>query len=490
MVIFRSKQLFINVVKIIIMMNKRITSTPEAPNNLPFDNGDTPEKTENNDERIQNENVSFSVSKKNLKTGLKILIILIILAVATPRIISNVRSTADVVNDGAEKFPTFFPSLSSTGSAIGSFFVDGAKNVSGFVTDNLAAVAELLYSRKIDDPTIDITPGVIEETAKPVKLIIDRIGVNTVVLNPESTDLDVLDENLTYGVVRYPKSGLLGENDNVYIFGHSTGLEIVRNQAYRALNDLEDLKVGDTVKIQSNNKEHLYSVTSVRTERDSQAVVKFNTGKRTLTISTCNTLGAKEDRHIVEADFIISYPLANTSGTTDNTNDDDETPSDNNNGSTNTGGSTTLTPGDRTDQIIPITPGGNIGVSNPYGQADLVPEIIEVGIIDPVTDAFVASSTPSSKSKIAFKFVVKNAGDKTVTGWTFNAVLPTSPVYIYHSNTQRDLRPGERIEYMLGFDKANSGNDLAIIVNVNPTGGTNESDKTNNIVKKLITIIE
>ena len=459
-------------------MNKRIDDS-EVPHNLPHDN----EPSNRN-----NDDVSFKISKKTLKTGIKILVIIIIVVLAMPRIINNVKSTVNVAGDGASKFDTYFPSLSGTGSAIGSFIFGEIKNVSRFVADNLASMAELFYTRRI--PDVDISDSGIEETAKPVKLVIDKIGVNTPVMNPISTEVTALDESLKYGVARYPKSALLGENDNIYIFGHSTSYQVVRNQAYKALNDLEKLEAGDVIKVISENKEYLYKVTSVRTERDSNAVVKFNTGKRTLTISTCNTLGAKEDRHIVEADFVTSYAIAGI--ISDDSNDDDQIVvvdnSNNNSNNSNTGGSTAVNPGQTTTQVIPIQTGSTIRVSDPYGQADLTAEITEVGVIN-ASNEFVASSTPSAGSKIAFKFIISNIGTKTAENWRFNVVLPTDPIYIYSGNTQQALRPGERIEYAMGFDRAKAGTDMAIIVNVNPSGSTNEKTRDNNIAKKLITII-
>src|SRR3989344_7939590 len=457
-------------------LNKRINDNDSgAPDNLPYE-GELRRRDDNYD-------VSFKVPKKGFKTALKVLIVLIILVVAAPRIVNNVKNTTEVAGEGAEKFPTYFPSLSKVGTFFGSVISSSAN----FISENLSAVAELFYSKRIPEGGIvDVT----EEVANPIRIVIDKINVDSAVLNPTSSDLSALDEALKYGVVRYPKSGLLGQEDNIYLFGHSTSYQVVRNQAYKALNNLEKLEVGDTIKVRSENKEHLYKVTSVRTERDSDAVVKFNTGKRTLTVSTCNTLGAKEDRHIVEADFVTSYAIAGI--ISDDSNDDDQIVvvdnSNNNSNNSNTGGSTAVNPGQTTTQVIPIQTGSTIRVSDPYGQADITAEITEVGVIN-ASNEFVASSTPSAGSKIAFKFIISNIGTKTAENWRFNVVLPTDPIYIYSGNTQQALRPGERIEYAMGFDRAKAGTDMAIIVNVNPSGSTNEKTRDNNIAKKLITIL-
>jgi sortase (surface protein transpeptidase) len=42
------------------------------------------------------------------------------------------------------------------------------------------------------------------------------------VVNPSSTDIDVLDQDLTLGAVHYPTSAQLGVNGTVLIFGHSS----------------------------------------------------------------------------------------------------------------------------------------------------------------------------------------------------------------------------------------------------------------------------
>ena len=78
----------------------------------------------------------------------------------------------------------------------------------------------------------------------PTRIIIDKIGVNTAVLNPTSNKNSVLDENLLKGAVRYPGSGTLG-NGNVFLFGHSTGIRIVNNQAFKAFNNLKSLNPND-----------------------------------------------------------------------------------------------------------------------------------------------------------------------------------------------------------------------------------------------------
>lgn len=57
--------------------------------------------------------------------------------------------------------------------------------------------------------------------------------------------------------------------------------------------------------------------------------------------------------------------------------------------------------------------------------------------------------------RYSVQFTISNVGSNVAaSGWTFNTVLPTSPTYTYHSNTQQALKPGDKIVYTLGFTMA------------------------------------
>ena len=143
---------------------------------------------------------------------------------------------------------------------------------------------------------------------EPVRIIIDKVGIDSTVLNPEKTDIKVLDQALLRGAVRYPGSGLLGEG-NVFIFGHSTSLRVVNNQAYKTFNNLKNLTQGDEIRVRSHDREYLYRVVKVSLVSADTAWVDFTSKRKRLTISTCNTFGKKEERYVVEADFIKSYRI-------------------------------------------------------------------------------------------------------------------------------------------------------------------------------------
>lgn len=136
----------------------------------------------------------------------------------------------------------------------------------------------------------------------PVRITIEKIGVNSIVQNPTTTNVYALDELLLKGVVRYPGSGLPGEG-NMFFFGHSTGLKLVNNQAFKAFNNLKNLVKGDTILVYSDNHVYTYKVNNVELANSKDVLVDFSVKKNMLTLSTCNTFGQKEERYVVEADY-------------------------------------------------------------------------------------------------------------------------------------------------------------------------------------------
>jgi LPXTG-site transpeptidase (sortase) family protein len=137
---------------------------------------------------------------------------------------------------------------------------------------------------------------------KPDRVIIDEIGVDTIISQPQSRDVNVLDQYLTKGAVYYPGSGTV-EQGNMFVFGHSTGLSVVQNQAYKAFNNFNKLENGDLVTIEADGSKYQYKVSKVQLLDEDDALITFDNNERKLTLSTCNTFGAKQERWVVEADF-------------------------------------------------------------------------------------------------------------------------------------------------------------------------------------------
>jgi len=138
-------------------------------------------------------------------------------------------------------------------------------------------------------------------TSVPVRITIEKIGLDTPILAPESTDIEVLDRALLNGAVHYPGSGLLGQNANMLLFGHSSYLPVVRNQAYKAFNELGKLKKGDTISVYSNEYTYSYTVDKVWLAEAGDTQVHFDSNEPMLTLATCDNFGAKQDRWVVTA---------------------------------------------------------------------------------------------------------------------------------------------------------------------------------------------
>jgi LPXTG-site transpeptidase (sortase) family protein len=149
----------------------------------------------------------------------------------------------------------------------------------------------------------DRFPGV---TANDIKRIrTSRVDIDAPIMHPVSTDVTMLDNALRNGAVYYPGSGTPNAG-NIFIFGHSSNWAVVQNEAYKTFNGLEDLKEGDEIYLDTADMTFVYRVDSVVMADANDAFVTFDTSVPKLTVSTCNTFGAKEDRHIVEATLVAT----------------------------------------------------------------------------------------------------------------------------------------------------------------------------------------
>jgi len=160
-------------------------------------------------------------------------------------------------------------------------------------------------------PSAATTSVAVATPEAPVKISIPTINLSATISNPVSTDIDVLDNALLTGAVRYPTSAELGQEGNVILFGHSSYLPIVNNKAYKTFDGIQNLKVGDRITVSSGTTAYTYAVTSVQKESaaSEDGIALTSTG-HTLTLATCNSFGTKSDRFVVSADLVESYPLA------------------------------------------------------------------------------------------------------------------------------------------------------------------------------------
>lgn len=145
---------------------------------------------------------------------------------------------------------------------------------------------------------------------KPLRVVIDSVGIDVSVDNPYATDIATLDNSLLYGVTRYPTSAVLGENGNVVIFGHSSYLPVVKNKNFKAFNGLEKLSAGESIEVYGDGLVYEYVVDRVYKADATNARIPLTKDGKKLTLSTCNSFGDLNDRYVVEATFVGSTKIS------------------------------------------------------------------------------------------------------------------------------------------------------------------------------------
>lgn len=154
-------------------------------------------------------------------------------------------------------------------------------------------------------------PALVAVAELPVRIEIQTIGLAASIANPTTTDVETLDRELLSGAVRYPTSASLGETGNVVLFGYSSYLPVVHNQAYKTFNGIQKLVPGDTITVYSSTTAYAYRVTSVAKENaGNNSAIPLSVAGKTLTLVTCYSFGAKSDRFVVTADFVGSHPVS------------------------------------------------------------------------------------------------------------------------------------------------------------------------------------
>jgi LPXTG-site transpeptidase (sortase) family protein len=162
---------------------------------------------------------------------------------------------------------------------------------------------------EIAAPAPEQEPALAPQGIYPDRIIIQEIGLDLNVSNPETRDLEELDAVLKNGPARYVDSALLNERGNVLIFGHSSHLPVVHNQMYKAFNKIPELEAGDLIAVQGSGKEFVYRVTSIEQVDAAEGIIDLSRERTKLTIVTCDTLTGKSSRFVLEAEFIGSYDI-------------------------------------------------------------------------------------------------------------------------------------------------------------------------------------
>ncbi len=136
--------------------------------------------------------------------------------------------------------------------------------------------------------------------------------------------------------------------------------------------------------------------------------------------------------------------------------------------------------GVNTTNTAPENIGSNISTTNTvintaptyYGRPDLSVSITSV-------DTSNLYNTNVSDN-VLVKFEVKNIGTNPSGQWKFNATLPSTSMPTYNSDLQRNLNPGDKIIFTLGFGSVSTMNGSQITINIDPNNAITESNESNN----------
>src|SRR3989344_5843979 len=147
-------------------------------------------------------------------------------------------------------------------------------------------------------PNVQTVP--VNQVEAPARIVAKDVDLDVVILNPDSTDLKVLDAALLKGSIHYPTSALLGEEGSVLLFGHSSSIPVVRNHNYKAFNNIQKLKPGAVISVYSASTEYRYAVTGVSQRNiNEDPIVPLRTKGYELILITCNSsFATKSDRYM------------------------------------------------------------------------------------------------------------------------------------------------------------------------------------------------
>lgn len=161
-------------------------------------------------------------------------------------------------------------------------------------------------------PTLTDSQRALEQTGSqvlPETISIPKLNLTAHVANPTTKDPETLDNDLLYGAVRYPGSGTLGaDGQNVVVFGHSSYLPVVHNQAFKTFDGIQNLAHGDRILVTGAGQTYVYEVETVASASASQDAIPLTVSGNKLTLVTCDSFKTKSDRFVVIAHLVERYP--------------------------------------------------------------------------------------------------------------------------------------------------------------------------------------
>ena len=169
---------------------------------------------------------------------------------------------------------------------------------------------------------------------------------------------------------------------------------------------------------------------------------------------------------------------------------DDETIPFGNETATSTATSTVVIGTDPVFPTTPSTPSTPVTVTIPVqvpasynytGLADLTVTDVKTGYLRTTeTSSFRESNEVPDGERGAVKFTIVNTGTNIAGKFDFDFDINTSPKINKNYKVTRELRPQERIEYTLWFDRVSARDDRTITIKVDAGDDVNESNERNN----------
>ena len=109
-----------------------------------------------------------------------------------------------------------------------------------------------------------------------------------------------------------------------------------------------------------------------------------------------------------------------------------------------------------------------------------------MGVIDPMTGAFIRKNVFGSYETVSYKFDVANRGAGRSGQWSFTANLPTRTPTPYQSPVQNPLGVGDHVEFTLNFSGPASG---SVAIQVDPSNAVAETNESNNVLNEYISVM-
>ncbi len=159
------------------------------------------------------------------------------------------------------------------------------------------------YIRKNNLPSsLNLDNSKQQDKDNPNVLQIPTLGISAPINYLDQPDESLFQQSLQTGVVHYPGSANLGQEGNVYIFGHSSDYPFTKGEYKTVFAKLPDIKLGSSIFLTDKDGkkyEYLVASTKVVASNDVSVLSQDTKGQRMLTLQTSYPVGTALKRFVV-----------------------------------------------------------------------------------------------------------------------------------------------------------------------------------------------